>query len=712
MTRAGLLGLCLAGIVCLGGCRKPSSPPRNLVLVTFDTTRADHLGCYGRPNARTPTLDGLAARGVLFEQCRTAAPITMPSHSTIMTGLYPPAHGVRDNGLFRLPDSRTTLAEILKARGYATAAATGSFVLDRRFGLSQGFDLYEDQVKKEYENYWGDRAEQKNTLFFDERPAEHTNTAILPWLRQHVDQPFFLWMHYWDPHQPHVPPAPFSEIFAADLYQGEISYADAALGQVLGELQKAGVADRTVVVMTADHGEGLDEHNEMTHSLLCYDGTLHVPLIMAGPGVAAGKRVRERVGTVDIVPTVLELLGAPARADVQGRSLVRVWERGDGVDERQGYYSETLSPRISHGLGELRAWFEGPFKYIHGPRSELYDVRADPAELRNLIDEDPKTAATLRDRLGRFIERTARPSGEAAAPADPENLERLAALGYVSNGKATPEDVKDVLRSDGLAPQDRVAEIDRVSAAKTLLVRGQYREAKDIADALLKEAPDDALYQGMAAWAEVGLGQDEAAMKRLERMSHVLESFGNWLYPLLDRVAQRGHPERALPLVDKALERDRDNPRAHGLRAELLRQLGREDEYVAELREALRVDPLYLPARLELGTALAQRGEKEEARKELESVLRQNPLHARAHFNYGTLLSELGRWQDARVHFARAVELDVSYCRSYAALVTADVHLGDKAGAAATLGRLKPQCRDDESVQQAEAFLKQDSVPQ
>ena len=159
MKRAGiLLGLGLAL-----GCRPRPAPPTNLVLVTFDTTRADHLGCYGRANARTPTLDGLASRGVVFEQCRTAAPITMPSHSTIMTGLYPPAHGVRDNGLFRLPDSRTTLAEILKARGYATAAATGSFVLDRRFGLSQGFDLYEDQVKKEYENYWGDRAQQKNT---------------------------------------------------------------------------------------------------------------------------------------------------------------------------------------------------------------------------------------------------------------------------------------------------------------------------------------------------------------------------------------------------------------------------------------------------------------------------------------------------------------------------------------------------------------------
>jgi tetratricopeptide (TPR) repeat protein len=257
-----------------------------------------------------------------------------------------------------------------------------------------------------------------------------------------------------------------------------------------------------------------------------------------------------------------------------------------------------------------------------------------------------------------------------------------------------------------------VAEIDRVSAAKTLLVRRQYREAKDIAELLLRGAPDDALYQGLAAWAEVGLGQEEAALKRLERMAHVLQSFGNWVYPLVNRVAEGGRAERALALVDKALERDTDNPLPYALRADILRQMGREEEFVAGLREALRVDPLYLPARLELGIALAQRGEREEARQELENVLRQDPLNARGHFNYGTLLSELGRWQEARLHFARAVELDVSYCRSHAALITADVHLRDKAGAAATLERLKQQCRDDETVQQAEAFLKGETEPQ
>ena len=705
MRRAGvLLGLCLA---CLG-CR-PRLVPNNLLLVTFDTTRVDRLGTYGRANARTPTLDRLASRGVVFEQCRSSAPITMPSHSTMMTGLYPHAHGVRDNGLFALPESRTTLAEILRGRGYATAAVTGSFVLDRRFGLSQGFDLYEDKVRREYENFWGQRTVEKNALFFDERPAEHVNAAILPWLRKNRDKPFFAWVHYWDPHQPHIPPAPYREVFAKDLYQGEISYADAALGQLLAELEAAGVAERTVVMMTSDHGEGLDEHNEATHSLLVYDGTLHVPLIVAGPGVASGKRVRERVGTVDILPTALELLGAPPSPGIQGRSLTPLWKGKEGEDDRHAYYSETLSPRVSHGLGELRAWFEGRFKYIHGPRSELYDLRADPAERRNLIADDPETAAALRDRLARFLERTARPAAEAAAPAaDAENLERLAALGYVSRGRATPGDVRDVLRSDGTAPQDRVGDINRISAAKTLLLRKQYREAKDVAELLLRAAPDDALYVGLAAWAEVGLGQEEAALARLERIDLVPLNFATWVYPLIDRVALGGNAERALALADKALARDADNPQAHALRAEILRQMGRTDAFVAALRDALEADPLYLPARLELGVALAQRGERAEAQKELEAVLRQNPLHSRGHFNYGALLSELGRWEDARRHFARALELDATYCKSYAALITADLQLGDHAGAAAALNKTREHCRDAETVAQAELLVREE----
>jgi tetratricopeptide (TPR) repeat protein len=293
-------------------------------------------------------------------------------------------------------------------------------------------------------------------------------------------------------------------------------------------------------------------------------------------------------------------------------------------------------------------------------------------------------------------------------------MERLAALGYVSHEHAAPGDVKDELRSDGTAPQDRVGDINRISAAKTLLLQRQYREAKDVTEMLLRGAPDEPMYIGLAAWAEVGLGQDDAALARLEHVSAVSASFASWMYPLIDRVAQGGNAKRALALVDKALLKDTTNPQAYALRADILRQMGQEDAFIAALRDALKADPLYLPARLELGTALAQRGDREEARKELEAVLRQNPLQPRGHYNYGALLSDLGRWEDARRHFTRALELDPTYCHSYEALITADLKLGDKAGAAATLDRLKQHCRDDtETMEEAEALMHQDrSVPQ
>ncbi|MCP5004589.1 MAG: sulfatase, partial [Planctomycetes bacterium] len=267
------------------GCRK--SEPWNVVLVTFDTTRADRLGAYGRTTAVTPTLDALAAEGFLFERCRSAAPVTLPSHSTLLTGTYPNVHGVRDNSVFALPPASVTLAEVLREHGYRTAAAVGSFVLDHQFGVDQGFELYDDAITQEHEDYWGRRTVDKLApFFFDERPAERVNAAVLPWLRERLarpGEPFFVWLHYWDPHHPHIPPAPYNQLFATDLYQGEIANADAALGRVIGELRRADALERTLVVMTADHGEGEGEHGEETHSLLAYDTTLHVPLIVRVP---------------------------------------------------------------------------------------------------------------------------------------------------------------------------------------------------------------------------------------------------------------------------------------------------------------------------------------------------------------------------------------------------------------------------------------------
>ncbi|MEM6456594.1 MAG: sulfatase, partial [Acidobacteriota bacterium] len=322
--RALLGGLAAAaGLVALG-CAPAPPPAWNVLIVTFDTTRADHLGAYGHRGARTPVVDGLAADGVLFEHTYATVPITLPSHTTIMTGKVPLTHGVRDNGLFTVGAEQETLAEILGARGYRTAAAIGAFPLTAQFGLDQGFELYDDHVSADFEDLYGDRVVPKAELFFDERKAARVNEAALPWLEENADAPFFLWLHYFDPHYPHDPPPPYDQLFAHEPYDGEIAYADESLGVMLDHLERLGVRDRTLVVFTADHGEGRGEHNESTHSMLVYNSTMRVPLIVAVPGgQPAGRRVDERVSTVDILPTVLDLLGIAPPAECRPSTHAR-----------------------------------------------------------------------------------------------------------------------------------------------------------------------------------------------------------------------------------------------------------------------------------------------------------------------------------------------------------------------------------------------------
>ncbi|MEX0914399.1 MAG: sulfatase, partial [Wenzhouxiangellaceae bacterium] len=302
--RGTIRALVLAGLaVLLTSCGREQ--PWNVVLVTFDTTRADRIGSYGNARIGTPALDGLAHEGIRFANAVSVAPITAPSHSTILTGLYPTGHGVRDNGLFVLSDDNRTLAEILRERGYATAAAVGAFPVVSRFGFDQGFDLFDDHLTGMYEDYLGERTVPKEQLFFDERRAAQVNEAVIPWLEARGEEPFFLWLHYFDPHQPFEPPPPYDQLYADDLYNGEIAYADSRLGHMLDQLRRLGKLERTLIVVTADHGEGLGEHNEVTHAVLAYDSTLHVPLIIRPPGLGSGSArvVDDRVGIVDIVPT-------------------------------------------------------------------------------------------------------------------------------------------------------------------------------------------------------------------------------------------------------------------------------------------------------------------------------------------------------------------------------------------------------------------------
>jgi arylsulfatase A-like enzyme len=291
----------------------------NLVLVTLDTTRADHLGAYGYAAARTPNLDALAARGVLFSEAVSTAPLTLPAHSSIMTGMYPAYHGVRINGNAALGRSQQTLAEVLSARGYATGGFVGAFVLDGRWGLNQGFARYDDRFDLEKHKHLDLGAVQ--------RPGNEVVDAALGWLEDHKDDPFFAWVHLYDPHTPYEPPEPFLSDYRAQglagLYDGEIAFADQQMGRLSSWLKASGLEQKTVVVAVGDHGEGLGSHGEGTHGYFVYDYALHVPLIIATPfRELSGVRVTAPVSIVDIFPTVLALTATPGPAEVHGRSLL------------------------------------------------------------------------------------------------------------------------------------------------------------------------------------------------------------------------------------------------------------------------------------------------------------------------------------------------------------------------------------------------------
>ncbi|MEM8995167.1 MAG: sulfatase-like hydrolase/transferase [Acidobacteriota bacterium] len=694
----------------LSGCT--GDEPWNVLLVTFDTTRADHLGPYGHPAGHTPHLDRLAQDGFVFERAQTAVPLTCPSHSTILTGTYPIFHGVRDNSHFVLPAARTTIAEVLRSKGYATGAAIGAFPLLARFGLDQGFDHYDDDVTRPYEDLWGRRAFAQKKLFFDERPAGEVNEALLAWLRPRIDRPFFAWAHYFDPHQPLTPPAPYDQTYASDPYLGELAYADESLGQLLAELEAAGVLDRTLVVVAADHGEGRGEHDEATHALLAYETTLHVPLVLKVPGRSGAVRIAERVGTVDILPTVLDLLGFEIPADVQGRSLAGLLGGGgddppadaDAGPGRRAYYAETLAPRLMHGWGELRALYRGPLKYVHGPRPELFDVVEDPGERFDLSAERVDERSAMKRQLETFIREGAGETASAIASADSETTARLAALGYLSSSGEKPQVGPEALRDDGAPPQDHVGDITLMSHTKSLLHEERYAEALRAARRLGGRDPGSPFYLGLQASALSGLGLHGEAMELLDGVEEPVAYMSHVFHLVGLEAFRQGDRERGLDVVRRMVEAH-GSAEGHYILAGMYEQLGDEDAYVEALSASLELDATFAPARLNIAILLARDGHLEQAEVEMRRTLDDSPLYPLAHFNYARLLGMLERDDEALSHLRRAIELRPTYWQAALAEIALLLDLRRVAEATAVFERVRRDCLDPAIVRQARALM-------
>jgi choline-sulfatase len=599
----GVLAACRADPQGSPPAKRPAGPP-SIVLVSIDTLRADHVGAYGAKTGATPNLDALAAEGVLFENALTPVPITLPAHASMLTGLLPHRHGVRDNGLYRLPADVPTLASVLAAAGYDTAAVVGAAVLDRQYGLDRGFGRYDDQVGG------------PGGLAIPERPAAAVTDAALA-VAAGLRPPFFLFVHYYDPHAAYNPPPPWAERFADHPYDGEVAYADAEVGRLRRELGGRGLGENAIFALASDHGEGLGEHGEATHGPFLYQATLHVPLVVAAPGRwPAGRRVKGMASIIDLVPTLLALAGRPVPPGLDGRD-VGPSVRGEAVAERR-LPLESEFAFDSYGWAPLVGLTDGVLKWIGAPEQELYDLAADPRELRNLAVRRPEEAR----RLAGFWRKAVTEDRRSLPPAgseteDAERLARLQSLGYVAGSRASAEDRK------GLPdPKKVIGSLELINEARQLLGERRYDEAIERLDRARRDSP-----RNLSALVLTGVAQLEA-----------------------------GRPRAALPPLQRAAEVAPANADVPYNAGRTFLALGDAVHAEAAFRRALALSPRYHDAAVNLVSLLLQTGRTAEAQVAFDAARQAGLSSPLLDYLEGKLAFLRGDTGAARPPLARALE--------------------------------------------------------
>lgn len=566
-----------------------SAPHLNVLLITLDTTRADRLGCYGYESALTPVLDKLAEHGVVFERAYAPAPLTLPSHATMLTGLYPPEHGLHNNGQAALPAGLPTLATQFRAAGYETGAFVAAVVLEKKYGLDRGFQTYDDDLSQVDESLNGHHRSRSGSAVVD---------AALNWLKPRTARPFFCWVHLFDPHYPYLAHADrFGDRFADQPYDAEIAYVDQQVGRLIDVLRQSGVDERTIVVIAGDHGESLGEHGELTHSLTLYDSALHVPWLMSAPGERSGGRVSQPVSLADLCPTVLDCAGLKTPEAISGRSLRKMI--GGRTLPAASCFAETDEPYHHARWSPLRAVVTDGWKYIESPRAELYDLSQDPGELRNLIEEHPGVASEMKQTLDQWEDGAQRRLAENVALSESDRR-ALASLGYSAGARA------DEGRAESL-PDVKVMlpYYNRLNDANAMMDAGRYDLAEPVLREIVEAQPEYFLAQG-------DLGR---CLLRTDR------------------------PGEAIPRLRRNVELD---PQADRVRALLGAALMIQGDYAAaaeELTIALRTSPALCEARYNLGLCLEKLGKPDDAREQYELCLEQVPHFTPARQRWEVLTS-------------------------------------------------------------------------
>ncbi len=687
LVRFGAVGLGLAALLGAGCAGLPGGTdpirPLNVVVVTLDTLSARHLSQYGSNRIETPAFGRVAAEGVLFEQATATVPLTLPSHTSMFTGTYPMFHGVRDNGGYYVPEDSETLAEVLRDAGYRTGGFVAAFVVDSRWGLDQGFDRYYDDFNfREFERI---------SLDSVQRPGDEVMDAALAWMDEVKEERFFSWIHLYDPHWPYEAPEPWASRvsgYSEASYDAEVLFTDSLVGRLLDWLDESALADDTLLVLIGDHGESLGRHREGAHGFFIYDASMQVPFLLRAPyrQIGRGLRIPAQVRGIDLMPTVLGLVGVPVPEPVQGVSLAPL---ADGSESDLGLwaYSESLYPRNHYGWSPLRSLRNGLLHFIAAPRPELFEVLDDPGEATNLAPDRPGQVRQLEARLDQLVAELGNEGAEEQAPEtlDEDTRAQLAALGYLGGSSrvrvnedeplADPKDkivLYNLLKAAGTdSSEERVEEamtkVQRVLAEDpgileahfilgNLFVKqedwdgaiGAYREALSL-DPEYKSA-----ILGLADAYRLADRLDEAAAG-YRRLLELDPNDNQAFYHLAEIHAAREEYEAALEVLAGLEATGEERAPARNLKGQCLLSLGRLDEAEAELRLALEMDDLLSDAWFNLALLFEERGDGSRAIEAYETRLEMAPKDFRSHFNVAKLYGALGDQDRMEASFRAAI---------------------------------------------------------
>jgi arylsulfatase A-like enzyme/Tfp pilus assembly protein PilF len=594
----------------------------NFVLISIDTTRADSIGIYGNQQIKTPNIDSIGRAGMVFKNAVAHVPLTLPSHASLLSGLLPAKHGIRDNHGYQLNAATPTLPSMLKTKDYKTAAFVSTIVLDHRFGLSKGFDVYDDFIQY---------GTQDSNNPQNERLAEATTSAAINWIASNHQSSFFLFIHYYDPHARYHPPEPFLSKYSSNQYLGEIAYVDEQIGKILESLNS--VRENTIILITADHGEGLGDHDELGHGLFLYDSTIHIPFVLAGPGIPS-KEISQQIQLIDVAPTILELAGIPQLGEFDGRSFVPLFS-GKSFGETSAIL-ETQYP-LAIGWSPLYSARTSQWKIIDAPELELYDLKTDPKEITNRKSANDPTVRSMSDKLQKYKSLM---SATQNTKTDPELEEQLRSLGYLS-GSTKPKHLQNLPD-----PKSKIEVWKLYERATFLSMDGKQSEAIEL----------------------------------LERAA-VVDSTNPILFDTLGQFVVQADPKKAVEYWQKALRINPEDSKIHHRIALGFKRLGDIEKFIVEEKIALKIDPQMQEALVSLGETLAATGKPQEAIAYLQNSLELDPRNAPAAYELGNAYRNMGDFTRAAEQYEKAIQFNPSLAHPYYALAILKGQQGDLNGA-------------------------------